>query len=82
VLALVKHTERVHDVYTVPAARHATVVLGYVDANPSCEGVLRAAYVRESNPQRWVVVGTYCDGCKAFWPEGRADGHRPGQHYD
>jgi len=44
----VKHGERV---FTVPAAR------GW------CSGRCRLLYSRRSNPQRWVAVGAYCDGC-------------------
>jgi hypothetical protein len=35
-----------------------------------CSGVVRRAYVREQSTgrQRWVVIGEYCNGCKAFWP--------------
>jgi hypothetical protein len=28
-----------------------------------CEGFVRLLYSRRSKPQRWLVVGAYCDGC-------------------
>lgn len=29
----------------------------------------RVVYIRETSPARWVNIGYYCPGCKAFQPK-------------
>jgi len=43
-----------------------------------CDGVIRAAYVRQliDGRQKWVRVGEHCDGCGSFWPGARRESVR------
>jgi hypothetical protein len=50
--------------------RHSALYRDPERRDDSCEGVIRAAYVRKltEGQQRWVRVGEHCDGCGSFWP--------------